>query len=245
MIQTPAQPDPVDVETLTRAEFLEEFAARQEPGQHSVFYGPTGRGKSTLIRDALDVGACCLGNIGILNVKGPDKAFSDYGKLMKRWPPMLPVEVHKYGEPRPFVVRLEGSPKADFKSLRALFESPLKWARGRGDWLWIMPDLQPLTDPKMTNLGAEVERMLLTLRAFGSSVWMDAQRPSWIPRAASDQVRHVVVFQNRDLGTVERLREILTLPAKEMVPLMQGMDRHDFLWLDAIEDELFYVIGRR
>ena len=236
------------VESMNRSEFVEEFNYRQEPGQHAVFFGPTGRGKSTLMADLLHFGSPCS-NVGILCPKGPDKAFRDMGKAVRTWPPTLPVDLHRFGERRPFVRRIEGNTVAGWDQMRNQFAPTLKWARGQRDWLWVVPDLQALADPRFIRLGKEVEWLILTLRSRDSSVWVDAQRPSWVPRASGDQARSIILFKNADLGTVDRLAEIVSLPRKEVSSLfseMRGQDRkHDFLWFDAIEEELFYVDGHR
>ena len=232
------------VESMNRAEFVEEFNYRQEPGQHAVFFGPTGRGKSTLMADLLHFGSPCS-NVGILCPKGPDQAFADLGKAVRTWPPTLPLDLHRFGERRPFTRRIEGSPTRGWQGLHGQFEPSLRWARGQRDWLWVMPDLQALADPRFANLGKEVEWLILTLRSRRSSVWVDAQRPSWVPRAAGDQSRSVVLFKNSDLGTVDRLAEIVSLPLRAVKPLFAQMGRHDFLWYDGLEEELFYVDGHR
>lgn len=234
---------PAQVDSLLREEFLEEYSDRNEAGQHTVIFGPTGRGKTTLMRDMLLEGVP-YSNIGILSPKGADPAFRGIGRPKKAWPPHLPVEVHRYGEPKPYCIRLEGNPVAGWDHLRRQFEPPLRWARGQKDWLWVLPDLQAMSDAKFAGLNREVEWLMLTLRSQGSGLWVDAQRPSWIPRAAADQTRHVILFQNSDLGTVDRLRETISLPMKQMIPLMNNMKRHDFIWFDNVEDEIFYVDGR-
>lgn len=244
MQQLPLERAGPSVEYLSREEFLEEFTARHEPGQHLVTFGPTGRGKTTLMADLLRQGPP-YSHIGILSPKGADPAFRGIGKPKKAWPPHLPVSVHTYGEPKPYTIRLEGSPEAGWDNLRRQFEPPLSWARGQKDWLWVIPDLQAMSDPKFAGLGRHVEWLMLTLRSRGSGVWVDAQRPSWIPRAASDQTRSVIVFRNTDLGTVDRLRQTVSLPMNQILPLMGDMERHDFLWFDSITDELFYVEGER
>lgn len=133
-----------------------------------------------------------------------------------------------------------------WKGLHGQFEPALTWARGQRDWLWVIPDMQTLADARFANLGKEVEWLILTLRHRKSSVWVDAQRPSWIPRAAGDQSRSVVLFKNTDLDTVDRLRKIISLPSIKLIqPIFGQMAKHDFLWYDGLEEELFYVDGHR
>lgn len=233
------------VETITRTDFIEEFTDRMEPGQHSLFVGPTGRGKSTLMRDLLEAQGS-FENIGILTPKGPDKAFDGMGKKVKTWPGGVRLAWHKWAkEYPPYIWQQVGSPQAGYAPLHGDFAPTLQWARGRPGWLWVIPDLQAISDRKFANLGGDVEWLTLTLRSAGSSLWMDAQRPAWIPRAAEDQVTNIVLFKNPDLATVERLREVISLPMQEIVPLMGDMEHHDFLWRDNIKDDTFFVLGEK
>jgi len=235
------------VETITRTDFIEEFIDRMEPGEHSIFFGPTGRGKSTLMKDLLEAGPP-IPNVGILMPKGPDdhanEPFYKLGNRVSTWPSGTRMAWHKWNqETPPYIWQQVGNPRAGYAPLRAQFEPTLRWFRGRPDWLLLIPDLQAISDRKFANCGGEVEWLTLTLRKFGSSLWMDAQRPAWIPRAAEDQVTNVVLFKNTDLGTVQRLHEVISLPMQTIEPLMLEMGRHDFLWMDGPEDDIFFVVG--
>jgi hypothetical protein len=238
---------PLDIETIDRDEFLEEFHGRQEPGQHTIFVGPTGRGKSTLMCDCLLMGPPTR-HVGILTPKGHDRAFEPLNAWKVRtWPGSVKRAIDKFEQPTPWTWQLSSSPKAGPGPLHDLYLNPLIFARGEPDWTWVVPDLQAMTDARFANLGKELEWNVLTLRAAGSSIWMDAQAPRWIPRASADQVSNVVIFKNSDLGTVDRLRETVSLPMSQILPLMSDLraDGHDFLWFDSWRDDLFFVIGDR
>lgn len=152
--------------------------------------------------------------------------------------------MYEYDE-HPVIRRFEDVPHApaDFARIRAVNASILRWMFARPDWTMYFPDLQIITDPRMMNLGKEVEQLLLTLRKVRSSVWMDAQAPRWLPRAATDQVSHLILWKTRDEGTIKRLREIAGLDINLLLAMFADMDFHDALWVDVRGDEYFHVLS--
>ncbi len=148
---------------------------------------------------------------------------------------------------QPLIRRFEGLPRSpdDFPRIRAGNYNILRWMFGRTDWTIYYPDLQIVTDPKLMNLGKELEQLLLTLRKAGSSVWMDAQAPRWIPRAATDQTQHLLVWRNRDLDVMRRLREIVGIDVSLIEHMFGQMSFHDLVWVDVKRDEYFVVNNKR
>lgn len=233
-------PQTNDYGILTRDEFLEEFDYRYAPGQHVVGVGPTGRGKTTLFGRMLPFAKT---NGTIISCLGRDDALCHMGKPYHKhyWPPRT-LSLQRYDEPK-YIRRIEGLPRTveDFPRIRRVNSQVLRWMFGRSDWTLFFPDLQLITDPRMMNLGKEVEQLLLTLRKAKSSVWMDAQAPRWIPRAATDQVTHLMIWRNRDIATMKRLREIAGLDVNMMEEMFGRMTFHDALWVDVKRDEYFIV----
>ena len=232
-----------DFGILTRPEFLAEFDYRYEPGQHVVGIGPTGRGKTTLFGQMLP---SCKTSGTIISCLGFDEALAGLGKPYQRnyWPPRT-LKLQMYDE-IPYVRRFQGLPKSpdDFGRIRRVNFQILRWMFARSDWTVFFPDLQLITDPRLMNLGKEVEQLLLTLRKARSSVWMDAQAPRWIPRAATDQVSHLLIWKNRDDATVKRLREIAGLDIDLMLEMFRRMTWHDSLWVDVRREEYYIVLAK-
>jgi hypothetical protein len=233
-----------DLETISREEFIEEFIDRYEPGQHAVFLGPTGRGKTLLMRDLAEAGPP-IRHIGVLLPKGKNKTLDGFGTVVHQWPGPWRRGIFEFGHKPPYIYMLQADPRGGPGPLRNMYAPVLEWGRGRADWLWFIPDLQAISDPKFANLGKDVSWLLLTLREYDGSLWMDAQRPAWIPRESEDQVSYVTTFRNTDEGTQERLAEILSMPRRDCEAVMRGMDYHDFLWRDNVLDEIYYVKGDR
>jgi hypothetical protein len=228
---------------LQRPEFIEEFDYRYLPGQHVVAIGPTGRGKTTLFSQMLP-SAKTSGTI--ISTLGYDKVLAGFGKryTADHWPPRF-LKIRMYDE-IPYIRRYEGEPRSpmDFACIRNVNRQMLYWMFARSDWTIYFPDLQVVTDPRMMGLGKEVEQLLLTLRKRGSSVWMDAQAPRWIPRAASDQTSHLLIWKTRDEGIWPRLREIAGLDINLLKELFNQMEYHDAIWVDVIHDDYYIVLAK-
>ena len=175
----------------------------------------------------------------------PDPSLQHLGKPATEWPPRMPLKVLMHDN-LPFIRRFESRPRkpTDFVKVRSLYSSLLHWMFARPDWTIYLPDLQVISDPRMMNLGKEVEQLLLTLRKEKSNVYMDGQAPRWIPSAANDQTSHVLIWKNRDKRTRKRLEEIANVDTELFDAIMNDLDRYDFIWIDSIRDELYHVLGR-
>ena len=256
-----------DTPYLRRAEFLPEFAARWEPGQHVSLLGPTGRGKSTLMAQLLPL-ASSHEQAVIMAPKGRDPAFAALGRHTSRWPPKRPlgplgIFQNHDDKPRPEIWRLEippikpsgGSPQAQeeavaryFRTMRGLFASVLAGAMARPEQpkdsqVIILDDSRILSDPKQMNLGMLVTANMMIGRSKKVSVVNNIQAPRWVPRELLDQATHVLIWRNRDKDVVKRLAEISgEFEPKWIEEEIANLDYHEALWIDGAADEV-YVVG--
>lgn len=238
------QPQP-DYGILTHDEFVEEFDYRYRPGQHTIFLGPTGRGKTSIAGQLLTRAA--PKHDGLLTIQiGHDPALQHLGKPTKDWPPPLPIPMYLYDE-KPMIRRYQPRPRKPEHLLRMRSQSAriLRWMFARANWALFIPDLQVVCDPHMMGLGAEVDQLLITLRKLTSSVWMDAQAPRWIPTASYDQTSHLIIWRNRNEDVMRKLKSIAGLDFEFMLNLLKDIKYHDFLWVDTVADEYFVVRNDR
>jgi hypothetical protein len=228
---------------LTRSEFLDLFWSRQEAGQHLACLGPTGRGKTTLMGQLLVKPP--TDGVLIPTLGRPDPALQHLGEPATEWPPRMPLRLLMHDN-IPFVRRFEHRPRkpSDFGRVRNNYANLLQWMFARPGWTIYLPDLQVISDPRMMNLGKQIEQLLLTLRKEKSSVYMDAQAPRWIPSAANDQTSHVLIWKNRDKRVRQRLAEIANIDMDLFDWLMDDIERFDFVWVDSITEEIYHVTGR-
>lgn len=230
---------------MTRSEAVEEFQYRHQPGEHVLFLGPTGRGKTTLAASLLAQPA--TDDALIVGVKGKDPALARLGKPVKTWPRQQrwkPPFSKKEDPPRIYRYEASFRKESDLVQVRDIVSRTFTWLWAQHDWTIYVPDLQVVSDPKMMGLGKQLEALLLTARSRGTSIWMDAQAPRWIPSAANDQTSHLLIFKNRDRRTVQRLREIAGLDMNIIEDVMDDMAYHAALWIDVIRDEYYHILEK-
>lgn len=225
---------------ITRDEFFKLFWSRQEPGQHLVALGPTGRGKGTTFGTLLTRPP--TPGVLIPTIGRPDPALQHLGEVAKEWPPRMPLKLLMHDNV-PFIRRFENTPRQpkDFPKVKNIYAGLLRWMFARPGWTIYIPDLQIISDPKLMNLGKEIEQLLLTLRKEGSNVYMDGQAPRWIPSAANDQTSHALIWKNNDKRVRQRLSEIAHMDIDLFTALMNEIARFDFIWIDNITDDVFHV----
>lgn len=232
---------------FTRPEFVSEFAYRYKPGQHTILFGATGRGKTTLLGQMLGAPGMPKGDGLITTQLGPDPALAHLGKAVKSWPPpslILDAMVLDHKDRGvPFVRRYQPLPKKpeDFIHIRRQTSRILRWCFGRSNWTLAIPDLQIVTDPGMQGLGKEVDQLILTMRKRGSGAFMDAQAPRWIPTSAKDNTQHLVIWPTRNEDAIKTLGRIIGVDWRIITTLFKQMGYYDSLWVDVTADEFFII----
>lgn len=238
---------------FTLDEFIEEFSERYQPGQHVIAFGPTGRGKTTVMGKLLKATNGGFTQGMVATTITPDKALAGLGKPIKNWPPSLHWQtVKQYPNKAKYHFRYEPTPKktADLAKIRNVNQKIFHFMFGRKDWTLFVPDLQVYCDRRMMNLGADLEQLILTIRKLGSSVWLDAQAPRWIPSAMKDQPTHLFIWRNRNEDVMKDLSRatginknstLTTLTSHLGSPESKRLHYRDFLWVDGLNDEFFLV----
>lgn len=227
-----------------RPEAVDEFHHRHRVGEHVLFVGPTGRGKTTFAASLLAQPATT--NTLTLSVKGRDPALSALGKEVPTWPPQRELWNKfkwKFEDKKKRIYRWEPEFKSedDLRNAAAVTAKSLRWLWQQHDWTLYLPDLQMIADRGMMGLGKPVEAHLLTARSRDCSMWLDAQAPRWIPRAAADQTSHVFVFRNRDRDVQKRLAEITGFDARWFAAVVGQLKWHEIIWVDVRRDEAFLI----
>ena len=119
--------------------------------------------------------------------------------------------------------------KADEPRLRETIRQFLDAAFDMGDWTVYADELQLLTDPRMMNLRAEVDRIRISARYKGLSFVSSYQAPSWVTPAASKMSTWVAVSCTRDTDVVNRLAEVLGRPKPEIRGALEGLEEYSWL----------------
>lgn len=224
---------------LARKQFVDTLTERWKADQHLSLIGPVGRGKTYTARQLLERRP---GRTLILAPKGPDPTLEGWGQKISKWPPGPFVS-----RPRDGVWRLLLQPPVkkskDLPLMREHFAKALEQVFRQGDWTVYVDELQVLADPRMMGLGKLVEQNIVMGRSRKVSVVSSIQVPRWAPKAAFDQASHVLMWRQRDKPALKRISEISGVDTKEVEAIVRTLDFHEFLWVDAVNDQL-HVVGR-
>ena len=220
------------VEPLTWSdEFRPWFASQWEPGQHVSVIAPTGAGKTTFVGGLLDLRRYVLA----LDPKGGDSTLSGLGfDRLSTWPgeKRLADDVNRNdeeGRPSRFIVGPRVRHRDDLPKLREVTRQAMNGAFNMGGWTVYADELQIMTDPRMMNLRAEADEILIAARDKGLSFVSSYQAPSWVTPHAAKMSTWVAVSYTRDTDVVNRLAEVLGRPKPEIRGALQGLD--PFSWL--------------
>ena len=212
-------------------EFLPWFRKAWRPGEHVSLIAPTGAGKTTFAAGMLDLRRYVLA----LDAKGGDSTLSALGfPRLNTWPgeKALSQIVQRNDEdsrPSRFIVGGNARTPKEIDALISTLSACLTDAYSMGGWTVYADELMLLTDPRMYNFRAAVDRILISARDRGISLVSSFQSPSWVTPQAGKQSTWVAVSYTRDTDVVNRLAEILGRPKPEIRGAIRGLER--FTWI--------------
>lgn len=186
--------------------------------------GPTDAGKSTFAVGILPLRQWVLA----CDPKGGDSTLAKLAGAgfvrIESWPP--PKEIRRdieEGKPARLIVGPVVQGRADLPKLRDAIAGALDGAFDSGGWTVYVDELQIAADQRMMRLGASIERNLIAARDKGVSMVTSYQRPSNVPRAASEMSKWLALWYTRDVDTVNRLAEMTGRPKPEIRGAMRGL----------------------
>jgi hypothetical protein len=199
-------------------------------GEHLALIGPTGQGKTTMLRHLLPRHPF----VSIVATKPADRTLEpfmlDGYRKFPRWASVDPRVV-----PRrivwPDASRLDSLPhQADV--IREAFH---KMYRERA-WTVAIDETWFVTNK--LKLRSEIETVLTQGRSIDLSVVNSTQRPAWIPTAVYDQSTHLFFWRNNDGRAQARLAEINNVNSALVKDVVGNLEKHQTLYINARSGEM-------
>lgn len=233
------------------ARFFAGFDWRQ--GEHVTVIGPTGTGKTTVIRAILPKRYDAHGAVTVLATKSHDEnleqwARSDRLARVEEWPPRAPfwkrpgdIE-HPDGHVTRWDHRVMLWPKPQGVPLGELDDhiarthreamTAMYWQR---NWTIVGEELYELSQ---LGLDRELTRIWTQGRSAGLSLVGATQRPVKIPLHAYSQASHLFMFGDNDEVNLRRLQGIGGMSGNTLREAVQSLRGHDVLYIGTRTREL-------
>lgn len=202
--------------------FLDYMKRDWKQGEHVGVIGPTGAGKSYVVRDLLLLRRYCVA----LATKGKDKTLVKYVKEdgfveYQTWPPY-------YQDTR---VLLWTKPKelGNFSEQQIVVYHCLNDIFKVGGWTLSFDDLYYITNT--LKLKGAVQMFYTQVRSNYVSIIGNMQRPRWVILEAVSQASFLIVFETRDKMDIVRIAEGVGLDPKELIAANSELKEYEFLLL--------------
>jgi hypothetical protein len=194
-------------------------------GQHLAAIGPTGQGKTTLLRTILPLRPYVV----IFATKPRDMDLSKFQEsgfvLIDRW---------RSVDPRIMPKRILWPDASRIKSevtQRQVFAEAFDKIYREGAWTVAIDELWFIINK--LKLHEEVKTYLLQARALDISLVCCTQRPYWVPSEVYDQSTHLFFWRDNDARNQRRLAEINNADSEVIRDVIGGLERHQFLYVDT------------
>lgn len=231
----------------------DQFMARWRwaQGEHVTVIGPTGTGKTTLIRAIMPKRYDAAAAVAVLATKPVDKgleswARTDHLAIVRDFPPRRFPPPPNVVTPNGTVVpwkrrimiwpRVKGMPldqiDAHVADVHRRAMTGMFW---QGGWCVVGEELWELT---RIGLARELEQLWSQGRSAGLTVVGATQRPVDIPLLAYNSASHLFMFADNDDVNLRRLQGIGGMNGRDIQAMVRALPLHDVLYIGTRTREL-------
>lgn len=219
------------------------FAARWQQGQHVLFVGPTGSGKTVAAREL----AWDRKFVVVLGTKIKDKELEKYlddGYIRITDWPASPKQIRDAtfddGSIRlvlwPVVKKRE-----DLYRFRPVYAKALDQILIDGNWAIVADEGLWLSERSGLNLGQQLSAIAYTGRSSGVTLMMLIQRPAGVPRNTWSNVAHAIVYKHGVTSDSRELASLGTDSPKDVALAIRSLQKYQFLYLPCTADTTWAI----
>lgn len=204
----------MQLQALTRADWLEEFADEWRQGEHIALIGPTGSGKTALAADVVNIRSYAV----VLAVKPHDDTLGSFHgyKVIRKWPP-------EYGQQK-VILWVKPQSLSDVFVQRDRIIKAMEQIYKAGNWCTYFDELSYISE--VLKLRTQVIVFLNQGRSNGISAIASTTRPRKVPTEMFNQCRFVIAFKYDDRDELRRIADIAGIDFRDMLYLNGQLERH-------------------
>lgn len=208
-------------------------------GEHITLIGPTGRGKTELLINAIHPHPYVV-FLGTKRVDDTQRELSANGFRTISDPAEVNHEIAKRYLFRPPFPKVSAR---ELKSRHAhLFREVLMRCFRQTAWTVALDEARYLAH--FLGLSDELELLWLQGRSQGNTVIAATQRPRYIPLEAYDQATHLYFWRDSDLQNIGRIAEIAGLNRRAVLATVPRLARHTVMYVNTVTDDTFLTNTR-